>query len=221
MAFPMVPENDDAFDTRADQFFTAVNANPAGYGLTAADITALTAARTAWKASHPAQVAAQLAAETATTKKNGDKTAFGNLVRGGMKKVKGTVGISPALLTGAGMRVPVAAKTSLDAPSTRPLAHLDLKPNSTIVLHVVDEATPKRTAKPVNAHGWEIWTAVGAAPPASPAGYAFLTLATRTPYTDVHPVADAGKNVYYLLRWQNHKGQTGPWSDVVTTKVPG
>ena len=40
-------------------------------------------------------------------------------------------------------------------------------------------------------------------------------------YTDIHPATDAGKNVYYLLRWQDHKGQVGPWSDVITTRVPG
>lgn len=49
----------------------------------------------------------------------------------------------------------------------------------------------------------------------------FLALDTRTPYADVHPAADAGKNVHYLLRWQDHKGNPGPWSDVIVAKIPG
>jgi hypothetical protein len=43
---------------------------------------------------------------------------------------------------------------------------------------------------------------------------------TKTPYADKHDPADAGKNVYSLLRWQNTKGETGPWSDVITVKLP-
>lgn len=41
-----------------------------------------------------------------------------------------------------------------------------------------------------------------------------------TPYVDKHDPADAGKNVYYPLRWQNTKGEPGPWSDVITVKIP-
>ena len=37
---------------------------------------------------------------------------------------------------------------------------------------------------------------------------------------DLRLAADAGKSVYYLLRWVSTKGQPGPWSDVVTAKIP-
>jgi hypothetical protein len=47
-----------------------------------------------------------------------------------------------------------------------------------------------------------------------------MGLDTRTPYTDTHPAADAGKTVYYWLRWQNAKGEVGPWSDVLSAKIP-
>jgi hypothetical protein len=88
------------------------------------------------------------------------------------------------------------------------------------VIHFVDEATPTRIAKPQGVQGCQIWKYVGDTTPADASGCTFLALDTRTPYTDEHDAADAGKNVYYLLRWQNAKGEPGPWSDVVTAKIP-
>jgi hypothetical protein len=216
----MVPNNDDDFDTTADQFFAAVSPAPAAYGLTQADVDALKVARASWKVSLPAHKKAHADAITATIKKDSDRTSYDALVRGGMKKVKATHGITPELLAAAAI-TPSSAGSSSGEITSRPLGRVDLKPNSTVVVHFVDELTPTRTAKPANAHGCEVWSFVGAAPPASPSGYAFVALDTRTPYTDAHPATDAGKNVYYLLRWQNFKGDPGPWSDVITAKIPG
>ncbi len=62
---------------------------------------------------------------------------------------------------------------------------------------------------------------MGPRPPADITGYTFLALDTRTPYTDIHPAADAGKTVYYyLLQWENTKGVPGPVSDVLSTTIP-
>jgi len=32
-------------------------------------------------------------------------------------------------------------------------------------------------------------------------------------------MADAGKTAYYALRWENTRGETGPWSDVVSATI--
>jgi hypothetical protein len=50
--------------------------------------------------------------------------------------------------------------------------------------------------------------------------YSFVALDTRTPCSDEHAAADAGKAVHYVLRWQNAKGEPGPWSSVLVAKVP-
>jgi hypothetical protein len=44
--------------------------------------------------------------------------------------------------------------------------------------------------------------------------YTFLALDTRPPYVRDHEAINAGKTAYYLLRWQNTKGELGPWSDI-------
>jgi hypothetical protein len=44
---------------------------------------------------------------------------------------------------------------------------------------------------------------------------------TKTPYRRDYDVADAGKSAYILLRWVNAKGESGPWSDVVSSTIVG
>ena len=112
------------------------------------------------------------------------------------------------------------ARTPVAAPETQPLGRLAPKGHTTLVLHVAVELTPKRAAKPKGVHGYEIWKHLGDPQPADPSGYTYVGTQTRTPFTDVFTAADAGKSVYYLLRWVSTKSQPGPWSDVITAKIP-
>jgi hypothetical protein len=41
-----------------------------------------------------------------------------------------------------------------------------------------------------------------------------VALDSATPYLMVHEGADVGKTAYYALRWENTRGESGPWSNV-------
>jgi hypothetical protein len=45
-------------------------------------------------------------------------------------------------------------------------------------------------------------------------------MASRTPHTLQFTEEDRGKTVYIALRWQNERGNTGPWSDIKSTVIP-
>ena len=62
---------------------------------------------------------------------------------------------------------------------------------------------------------------VGTTPPASESDLHFLATDTRTPYVAQFDPANAGKTAYYWLRWENNKGETGPWSALVSATVTG
>ncbi len=215
-----IPPSDADFDAFQKQFVAAVAANPAKYGLTLADVTALQAAQTAWASAFPAHLQARTAATTATRTKEAARTALEKDVRAATHKMAGTATVDDAARTAAGLKPLVAKHTAADVPATRPIGRLEATGHATLTLHFADSATPNRRAKPHGVHGAEIWSHVGDPAPADPASYTFLALDTRTPYVDEHPAADAGKSVYYLIRWQNTKGEAGPWSDVVSGKVP-
>jgi hypothetical protein len=69
-----------------------------------------------------------------------------------------------------------------------------------------------------HAPGAEIWHKVGS-PPAGPADCTFLATTTRSTHLAEYDDGDGGKSVYYITRWINSRGETGPWSDTVAATI--
>ena len=69
-------------------------------------------------------------------------------------------------------------------------------------------------------HGCQVWLKVGT-PAVDPDELKFAGTATASPFEIKFKGEDAGKNVYYWLRWENTRGETGPWSDAVMATVTG
>jgi hypothetical protein len=219
MADDVFPSNDAEFHLWQEQFNSKVGASPR-YGLLPEDVTALQAGQAEWGKAYTAHIKAQEDARTATQTKETARAKYETMLRGAVKKVHGSVGMDDATRVSVGLRPRETSRSSIGAPTTRPLGRLEAKANHTLVIHFVDEETPTRLAKPYGVHGCQIWSYIGDEPPADPMDYTFLALDTRTPYTHDHDAEDAGKTAHYRLRWQNAKGEPGAWSDGVRAKIP-
>ena len=220
MSSDAIPHKDSDFDAFQKQFVSSVAASPAKYGLAAADVATLVADQAAWAAAYPTHLTAHGAALAASKAKDAARAKLVRDARASIHKMNGTLGVDNAARVALGLPPKDLVRSRVAPPASRPIGRLEAKGHATLVLHFADETTPKRAAKPRGVHGCEIWIHVGDPAPADPSAFAFLTLDTRTPYTDVHAAGDAGKSVYYLFRWQNAKGETGPWSDIVAGKIP-
>ena len=75
-------------------------------------------------------------------------------------------------------------------------------------------------AKPAGYDGAVLDWGIFDTPPAEPEDLTNHTMASRTPHTIQFTEEDRGKTVYIALRWQNERGNTGPWSDIKSTVVP-
>jgi len=49
----------------------------------------------------------------------------------------------------------------------------------------------------------------------------YLATNTSSPYMVLFEGKDAGKVVYYWLRWVNTRGERGPWSNMLSAMVVG
>lgn len=215
-----IPTNDAQFDIFQKLFVEGTTKAPAQYGITANDATALTAGQKAWEAAYPAHIAAQQAALSATQTKDEARANFETALRVAAQKVHVTARFDNSLRAAVGLPPREGTRTAVGTPATRPVGRLEAVGPLTLTLHFTDELTPTQLARPRGMRGCEIFVFIGDAAPTDPAGYTFLTLDTRTPYTHQHQPADVGKTATYLLRWQNTKGQTGPFSRPVSAKIP-
>lgn len=88
-------------------------------------------------------------------------------------------------------------------------------------IHYFDEANSRSRAKPAGVHGCEIWMKLGGSAPVEASKLTYLTTDTRTPYIVTFDGIDAGKTVYYWLRWVNTRSEHGPWSSAISAMVVG
>lgn len=118
-----------------------------------------------------------------------------------------------------------------DVPTTASTAMVEQTNRLQHTIHFADSTTPTSKAKPAGVRVAQVWVKVGTAPPASEGNPDFRCLEdfgslscatdTRTPYVAEFDPADAGKTAYDWLRWENTKGQPGPWSTTASATITG
>ncbi len=69
--------------------------------------------------------------------------------------------------------------------------------------------------------GAEIWSKVGGPAPVSDSDYSMVTLDTASPHVIFYQMEDAGKSVWYRLRWVSKSQEKGGWSETVVATVNG
>jgi hypothetical protein len=89
-----------------------------------------------------------------------------------------------------------------------------------LTLMYSDVATPTRKARPFGVQGCEVYVAVADNPPTNPKEYRFVAFCTRTPKLIKFKSDKSGQTANFLLGWVNIKGETGPWSQVISSTIP-
>lgn len=111
------------------------------------------------------------------------------------------------------------APTPAPEPTSCPVITVNTANRLRHSIRLTDQASAGKRAKPARVRGGQIWVFVGDAPPQSLDQYRYLGIDTRSPFIAEYDMADGGKTAYYISRWENTKGVTGPWSDVVAATI--
>jgi hypothetical protein len=215
-----IPPSDGAFDAWQDNFVTYVSANAAALGLNpGVDIPPLSSASLDWGAAYPANVAAQQAAQSARQTKDAARTDLIALVRPLVRRMQADPVVKDSDKAAMGITVPDTTPTDVVPPITRPVVSVDTSQRLRHTIHFADEATPTSKAKPPGVRGAQIWMKVGDPPPGDPGELVYVATDTRTPHTIDFAGADALKNAHYMVRWENTRGEVGPWSETATATI--
>lgn len=215
-----IPAPDGDFDTWQTNFLAYATANAAALGLDPlVDIPPLTTAQGTWTTDFAANASAQAAAQSAREGKDAARDAYVGLIRPLVLRLQASPDVDDTERAALGITVPDRIPTPAAVPTTRPVVKVDTSQRLRHEISFADATTPTRTAKPAGVRGAQIWVKIGDPPPIDPGELTFLATDTRTPYLATFDGADGGKTAHYMLRWENTRGEPGPWSETASATI--
>jgi hypothetical protein len=109
--------------------------------------------------------------------------------------------------------------TPVPVPKTTVESEVSL-PSPGVVEISFHDAESGHRAKPDGVHGAEIAWSILDAPPVNWKELTCSSFDTRSPQRLIFDGADRGKILYFALRWENTRGEKGPWSEIQSTIIP-
>ena len=217
-----IPDNDAEFDTWQKDLLAYANdaGNLARWGLTAAFMQAANAQQTVWNGKYGAMLATQIAAQAAMTGKKDSRIAYEPPLRSAVGQLQKNPEVTDQDRRAMKITIAETARTAADVPESSPDGEIDVATRLRHIINFWDSATPGVKAKPHGVRGAQIFIKIGGEAPTSPDECKYLATDTKTPYTHDFEMDEGGMMVYYLLRWENSRGEVGPWSRVISARVP-
>lgn len=102
-------------------------------------------------------------------------------------------------------------------PATAPIGHIDNSNRQQQTISWTDADGSR--ARPHGVRGCRLYLHIGDTPPSGIAGCSFIALDTASPYVYHFDAADFGKTAYWILCWENTRGEAGPISDTVSATI--
>lgn len=218
-----IPQSDADFHLFQGSLVTIVQAGATTWGILAADVTALAALQTTWNSSFAKASNKQNRTAADMQAKDDAREAYEKALRAFVAQwLANNTKVPNSEREHMGITVKSKTHTAVSVPSTRPVStQIDFSVRLQHTIHYVDEATPQSKAKPEGVHGCEIWCKIDGAAPTDASELSFLGTNTRTLFETNFTGKDAGKTVYYWLRWVNTRGEQGPWSSTYSATIVG
>jgi hypothetical protein len=138
--------------------------------------------------------------------------------------IKAYITYNPAVTNGdrEAMGLPIHKTTRTRVPVIESTPKAEIKWPSEGVVEIIfsDSDILKGKAKPKGAQGVETCFAILDTPPADWTQLINSIFATHNPIRLTFDGRDRGKTMYFALRWENTRGEKGPWSAIFNTVIP-
>lgn len=149
-------------------------------------------------------------------------TAKEELIPASRDLVQGGLSHNPALTNEDRVAISIAlpdhVRTPAPQPKTRPKAKMSAALRQ-ITITISDEDSLNR-GKPEKVHGCEIRHGFPDGPPAHIEDLTQVAFMTGLTHVFDFEESDRGKHLYFALRWENTRGEKGPWSRLYDMYVP-
>lgn len=215
-----IPRPDGAFNEWQNVCFTYIQQHAAAWYIGELAISSVAALKTDFEAKLAVTENPATRTSVSVQAKNDSRKAYESALR---TLIKSNVTYNQ-LVTDAdrvAMSLPIhsTVHTPTPVPATYPEVEIDSSVIRRLGIHFKDNGK-ERKAKPAGVHGAEIKWAILSAPPASVGELVNSTFDTHTPCILEFEENQRGATVYICLRWENTRGEKGPYGEIVSAIVP-
>jgi hypothetical protein len=215
-----IPSNDDEFDNMQTVVFNTASENETKWLIHSAILLTLEVKRIRWTKAikayrnKPARTPAIIREKNDARKDY--ESSLRNFIQGQI--IRNTM-VSNADLRSLGLPVRDRTPTKPGPPKTRTETEIKF---TQIMEHFISvrDSESKHAAKPPHVIGFQIYRLIGGKTEPAYEDMQFVAMATRSPYTVVYTSEQRGQMVFYATRWVNTRGETGPWSEIVSAIIP-
>lgn len=225
MANPYIPAQDSLFDLWLLNFSTLLTANPALYGLTAGNATAVALSNTNWHAAYLLAIDPPTRTKPSVAAKDAARSDALAVVRPFAIQIRNNAGVANIDKLNLGLTVPDLTPTLIPAPTSAPALTILGATVGQHTVHYTDGDSPtQRGKKPFGVIQLQLFVAVGVAPTSDPADARFYGAFTKNPIAVNYDFADRGKVATVFGRWVTRSGpfgvaQVGPMSDGASLNI--
>lgn len=219
---PYIPTKDVLLDTWSANFSTLITANPATYGLTAADATAIAAVVASWHAAYLLVTSSSTKTAATVSAKDTQKQLLLATCRPYAIIISLNAGVSSANKIAVGVNPRTSVPVPIAQPVTMPVLSINpLGPLTHAVRYRDSLASPSVKSKPYGAIGMQLFGLASATPITNPNLLLYMLDSGKSPFSVTLASGDVGKQQYYAGRWITRRGLVGPWSSIVNATVNG
>ncbi|MDR0368480.1 MAG: hypothetical protein LBH82_05000 [Bacteroidales bacterium] len=121
-----------------------------------------------------------------------------------------------------GLGIPIHKTTRTPSPiaAESPDVDVDTSVLGRITVHFYERGHRHKKAKPAGQHAVEIVWNIRDTPPTRWDELLYSAVDTGSPHTFSFENDQRGKTVYFALRWENTRGEKGPWSTIHSAIIP-
>jgi hypothetical protein len=154
-----------------------------------------------------------------TFEKNKSREEYEPLLRFLVQSLEYNTHVSDDDLAEMGIYRKPSTRTPAPIPKFAPGYKISSRGHRNLEFDFFNAETGKK-AKPAGVHGIEFKWGILPIQPTDVDELIHSSFDTRTPFTLDFNESERGKIVYFCLRWENTRGEKGPWSDIAYAIIP-
>jgi hypothetical protein len=215
-----MPSKEAEFYAWVTVFFTYLLANLSRFGISSSVLSPLTSLRDDFFTKYVIATAPATRTKATVLAKNNAMSALKKALRVFIQEyVSFNHLVTDVDRDNLGLPIRKTSRTPVPVPVTYPWFMVDSSIIRVLIIYFRDLLSENR-AKPFGVHGAEIRWGISDTPIINPEDLPHSSFDTRSPFRLEFSGEERGKTVWFCLRWENTRGEKGPWSEIVSAIVP-